>query len=139
MEKEQIVLPDGEHLINGTIYVVKDGAVIEKKDVTMEQEEVIEEVVETAPEEMAETPQAPEEVKPEEMAEMPTPTEEATEVLPSEERLAKLEAENESILMEIAKLRAEMVTPKEEEVAVQMSDNRPMWKRISDGLHQLKK
>jgi hypothetical protein len=88
---------------------------------------------------MAETPQAPEEVKPEEMAEMPTPTEEATEVLPSEERLAKLEAENESILMEIAKLRAEMVTPQEEEVAVQMSDNRPMWKRISDGLHQLKK
>ena len=139
MEKEQIVLPDGEHLINGTIYVVKDGMVIEKKDVTMEQEEVIEEVVETAPEEMAETPQAPEEVKPEEMAEMPTPTEEATEVLPSEERLAKLEAENESILMEIAKLRAEMVTPQEEEVAVQMSDNRPMWKRISDGLHQLKK
>ena len=139
MEKEQIVLPDGEHLINGTIYVVKDGMVIEKKDVTMEQEEVIEEVVETAPEELAETPEAPEEVKPEVMAETPTPTEEATEVLPSEDRLAKLEAENESILMEIAKLRAEMVTPKEEEVAVQMSDSRPMWKRISDGLHQLKK
>jgi mutator protein MutT len=139
MEKEQIVLPDGEHLINGTIYVVKDGIVIEKKDVTMEQEEVIEEVVETAPEELAETPEAPEEVKPEVMAEVPTPTEEVAEVLPSEDRLAKLEAENESILMEIAKLRAEMVTPQEEEVAVQMSDNRPMWKRISDGLHQLKK
>ena len=48
MEKEQIVLPDGEHLIDGTVYIVKDGAVIEKKEVTDEQEQVIEEVAEEA-------------------------------------------------------------------------------------------
>lgn len=146
MEKEQIVLPDGEHLINGTIYVVKDGAVVEKKEVTPEQEEVVEEVAEKTPEEMAEVPavEVPkEEEKPaEEMAEAPAtpPTETPTEEAPAEgDRVAKLEARQEEVLEEIAKLRTMIETPKSEEVAVAMSDNRPLWKRISDGLNANKK
>lgn len=134
MEKEQILLPDGEHLINGTIYVVKDGAVVDKKEVTPEQEAVVEEVVNEAPEVLEATPEeVVEEVKPEvmeEVAPMAAPVE--------DERIAKLEADQESILAEIAKLRAELVTPSVDAVPVEMSDNRPMWKRISDGLNKVK-
>ena len=134
MEKDQIVLPDGEHLISGTIYVVKDGMVIEKKEVTSEQEEVIEEVAESTPEKMAETPT--EEVK-EVMEETPAVVEE-TPAVEGDDRIAKLEAAQEELMGEIAKLKSEMTAPLEEEVPVLMSDNRQMWKRVSDSINALK-
>jgi hypothetical protein len=115
--------------------------VVEKKEVTSEQEEVIEDVAEAAPEVMAEA--TTEEVKPtEEMAEVPveeTVTEAPTEAPAGDDRIAKLEAAQEEILSEIAKLRGEVEAPKEEDVMVEMSDNRPMWKRISDGIEAIKK
>lgn len=134
MEKDQIVLPDGEHLISGTIYVVKDGAVIEKKEVTPEQEEVIEEVAESTIEEMGEKPT--EEVK-EVMEETPVVVEEKP-VDEGNDRIAKLEAAQEELMGEIAKLKSEMEKPLEEETPVLMSDNRQMWKRVSDSINALK-
>jgi hypothetical protein len=130
MEKEQILLPDGEHLINGTIYVVKDGVVIEKKEVTAEQEEVIEEVAESTPEVMADVP----------VEEIVTPTAVVEEVAPvvEDDRLAKLEAAQESLMSEIAKLKSELEAPLLEELPVEMSDNRPMWRRISDSINTIK-
>jgi hypothetical protein len=156
MTTEQIVLPDGEHLINGTIYVVKDGAVVEAKEVTSEQEDVIEEVVteglneetkeeetlnETTEEEVLNEDETKEE---ETLNEDEKPLEEMedanTEGEASEDdRVAKLEQQQEEILSEIAKIRAEVEAPKEEEVAVDMSDKRPTWKRISDGINAYKK
>lgn len=70
-------LPDGEHLIEGKIYVVKGGEIIEikdapKEDVAMEAETVVEEEVTTETEPIDEQPApeelATEEVKKEEMA-----------------------------------------------------------------------
>lgn len=145
MENNQIVLPDGEHLINGTIYVVENGVVVATKEVTPEQEQVIEEV---ATEQMSETPATEEpetmaetvETPTEEMAETPEATTEApaTEE-PSDDRLAQLEKAQEELLSEVAKLKAEMEKPEETQVEVAMSDNRPMWKRISDGINSLKR
>lgn len=139
MEEQTIVLPDGEHLINGTIYIVEGGKVVATKEVTPEQEAVVEEVAEAA----AETSDAEEleEKKPEEMAaEVEEPKveeklmEKPTEAEP--DRLAKLEKQQEELMSEIAKLKAEAVTPVEE-VKVEMSDNRPFWKRASDAINSL--
>ena len=130
MEKEQILLPDGEHLINGTIYVVQDGVVIEKKEVTPEQEEVIEEVAEGL---------TTEEKKPlEVMEETPAPIVEEVVPVVEDDRIAKLEAAQESLMSEIAKLKSELEAPLLEELPVEMSDNRPMWRRISDGINTIK-
>lgn len=141
MDKDQILLPDGEHLINGTIYVVKDGVVIEKKEVTSEQEAVIEEVAEATPEVM-------EEVKEDK------PVEEMEEVIPAapvetvepeteggnvEERLTKLEKSFEELLLEFAKWKGEMAAPKTEDLPIEMSDKRPLWMKISDGINAIKK
>jgi hypothetical protein len=131
MEKEQIVLPDGEHLINGTIYVVEGGVVVSTKEVTPEQEEVIEDVAEeAAPEEMAEEAV---------VEKAPATPEETTEAPVEDERLAKLEAAQEELMSEIAKLKGELEAPKVEDVAVAMSDERPLWKRFSDGINAIKK
>jgi hypothetical protein len=77
-----MMLPDGEHLIEGKIYVVKDGAIIEVMDapteeVVMETEVVEEEVVE---EEMA-SDVVEEEVVTEEVAMAVDPTTDAEAVL----------------------------------------------------------
>ena len=127
MEKEQILLPDGEHLINGTIYVVQDGVVIEKKEVTADQEAVIEEVAAATPEQMADVP----------VEEIVTPVVEETPVV-EDDRLAKLEAAQESLMSEIAKLKSEMEAPLLEELPVEMSDNRPIWRKISDSINTIK-
>ena len=133
MEKEQIVLPDGEHLINGTIYVVEGGVVVSTKEVTPEQVEVIQEVVEeAAPEVMAE------EVKEEEPAALAEEVP-AVEAPVEDERLAKLEQAQDELMSEIAKLKSELAAPVMEDVPVEMSDNRPMWRRISDGINATKK
>ena len=153
MTEGQIVLPDGEHLINGTIYVVEGGVVVSTKEVTEAQEEVIEEVVteglneETTIEELPKETLSDEEkvidetiltedVLPKEEMEDAMPMDEAK---PEDDRVAKLEQQQEEILSEIAKIRAEVEAPKEEEVAVDMSDKRPTWKRISDGINAYKK
>jgi 8-oxo-dGTP pyrophosphatase MutT (NUDIX family) len=138
MEKDQIVLPDGEHLINGTIYIVKDGVVTETKEVTPDQEAIIEDVAkeELAVEEVPVTDKKPIEEKLEEV-----PTVEATpatEAPIEDDRLAKLEATQEDLIAEIAKLKGELEAPKLEDLPVSMSDNRPMWRRISDGLNAIK-
>lgn len=139
MENEKVVLPDGEHLINGVIYVVDKGEVIATKEVTPEQEEVVEAVAEAAAED-SNAEELETEKKPDELAEEPiveaeeekAPVVEATEA-PDDDRLSKLEAAQEELLNEIAKLRAELEKPSEEEVEVVMSDNRPLWKKIADG------
>lgn len=66
--KNSMKLPDGEHLIEGKIYVVQGGEVVEIKDVPVEAEE--EKVEDPKEEEMAEDPKE-EEPKEEEMAEDP--------------------------------------------------------------------
>jgi hypothetical protein len=140
MEEQTIVLPDGEHLINGVIYIVEGGKVIATKEVTPEQEAVVEEVAEAA----AETSDAEEleKEKPEEMA----AEEKEPEVMMEEpqapaaeetDRLAKLEKQQEELMSEIAKLRNEMPQAMEEEVKVEMSDKRPMWKRMSDAINAI--
>ena len=134
MEKEQIVLPDGEHLINGTIYIVEGGVVVSTKEVTPEQEEVIEEVATEGLSETTEEKPVVEEV----LAEVtePTPTTEDAPV--EDDRLAKLEKTQEDLMLEIAKLKGEMEAPKVEDLPIEMSDNRPVWKRLSDGINAIK-
>ena len=134
MEKEQIVLPDGEHLINGTIYIVEGGVVVSTKEVTPEQEEVIEEVATECLSETTEEKPVVEEV----LAEVtePTPTTEDAPV--EDDRLAKLEKTQEDLMLEIAKLKGEMEAPKVEDLPIEMSDNRPVWKRLSDGINAIK-
>lgn len=138
MKKEQIKLPDGEHLINGTIYVVKGGEVMETKEVTSEQEDVIEEVAQELPkEELSEEPK--EEEKPvEQMEEMPVAPVEETAPAEGIDRIAKLEQQQDELMSEIAKLRSEMVKPDEESVEVAMSDARPAWVKVSQGIEVLK-
>lgn len=162
MENEKIVLPDGEHLIGGKIYVVESGEVIATKEVTPEQEAEVKEVAEEAasnsnPEELEKEEKKPEEMeekkeedKPkEEMSkeeEKPEQMEEKKEAPANDsaestdvDRLSRLEKQQEELLEQIAKMKAEMEQPKEEEVEVDMSDNRPMWKRISDGINAINK
>jgi hypothetical protein len=131
MEKEQIVLPDGEHLINGTIYVVSGGVVVETKEVTSEQEEVIEDVV---TENMEEAPVVEEKPIEEVLEETPIVPIEETPVV-EDDRIAKLEKQHEDLLLEIAKMKGEMEAPKLDELPIEMSDNRPMWRKISDAIN----
>jgi len=135
-ETQKVVLPDGEHLINGTIYVVQGGEVVSTKEVTEQQEEVIETVAEEAIESMAEHT----EVKPEEQmsvhTEEPKPVTEMETVEPTpeapaeEERMSKLESQIGEIVTEIATLRAMLETPAPvEDVEVQMSKS--LWRSIA--------
>lgn len=146
MEEQTIVLPDGEHLINGTIYIVEGGNVVATKEVTPEQEAVVEEVAEAAAE-TSDAEELEEEKKPEEMAaeeekkEPEVMEETIVEEVKTEEpdRLAKLEKQQEELMSEIAKLRSELPAAETEAVEVQMSDNRPLWKRMSDGINVINK
>lgn len=131
MEKEQIVLPDGEHLINGTIYVVSGGVVVETKEVTSEQEEIIEDVV---TENMEEAPVAEEKPIEEVLEETLIAPIEETPIV-EDDRIAKLEKQHEDLLLEIAKMKGEMEAPKLDELPIEMSDNRPMWRKISDAIN----
>ena len=90
-------LPDGEHLIEGKIYVVKDGEVIEVKDaeeVAMAEETEVEET-EVKEEEMAE------EVKEEEVA--------MAEETPETEMAVDPAADSEAILAVVAPLIDEKI------------------------------
>jgi hypothetical protein len=137
MENEKIVLPDGEHLINGTIYVVEGGQVVSTKEVTEQQEEVIEEVAEKSVEKMT----VHTEVKPEEQmsvhTEEPKPATEMEVVVPTpeapaeDERVSKLESQLSEMVTEVATLRAMIEKPAvDETVDVQMAKV-PLWKTLA--------
>lgn len=139
MEEQTIVLPDGEHLINGTIYIVESGKVVATKEVTPEQEAVVEEVAEAAAE-TSDAEELEEEKKPEEMAaevEEPKVEEKLMEEPKVEktDKLAKLEKQQEELMSEIASIKSLMETPQEEEVKIEMSETRPFWKRASDAIN----
>lgn len=129
MENEKIVLPDGEHLINGTIYVVEGGQVVSTKEVTEQQEEVIETVAETAAEKPVEELSA--EVKPE-VEKMAEVVEEVkTEIAPEDDRMSKLESQLGEMVTEVATLRALIEKPAvDETVDVQMAKV-PLWKTLA--------
>jgi hypothetical protein len=105
-------LPDGEHLIEDKIYVVKDGEVIEIKDKAEMAEEVVEEEVKE--EEMAEEV-VEEEVKEEKLAVDPVADEEAI--------LAIIQPKIDEVLALIAEVKAMIpaVEEKEEEEEVAMT------------------
>jgi len=135
-ETQKVVLPDGEHLINGTIYVVQGGEVVSTKEVTEQQEEVIEDVAEKAVESMTVHTEA----KPEEQmsvhTEEPKPVTEMEAVVPTpeapaeDERVSKLESQMGEMVTEIATLRAMLETPAPvEDVEVQMSGS--LWRSIA--------
>jgi rRNA maturation endonuclease Nob1 len=128
MENEKIVLPDGEHLINGTIYVVEGGQVVSTKEVTEQQEEVIEEVAEAAAEQPVEQMA---EVKPEDEKMAEVVEEVVTEVAPEDDRISKLESQLSEMVTEVASLRALIEKPAvEETVDVQMAKV-PLWKSLA--------
>jgi hypothetical protein len=116
----KMMLPDGEHRIEDKIYVVKDGEVVEIKEV---EKEPTEEVVE---EEMATEEVAMEETTVEETTEESTTTEEEMAIDPATDAeaiaaivLPILEEREKAIISMIADLRnqiEEMYAEKEEEV-----------------------
>ena len=115
-----MMLPDGEHLIEDKIYVVKDGEVVEIKEV---EKEPTEEVVE---EEMSTEEVAMEDTTVEETTEESTTTDEAMAIDPATDAeaiaaivLPILEERERAIISMIAELRnqiEEMYAEKEEEV-----------------------
>lgn len=116
----KMMLPDGEHRIEDKIYVVKDGEIVEIKEV---EKEPTEEVVE---EEMATEEVAMEETTVEETTEESTTTDEAMAIDPATDAeaiaaivLPMLEEREKAIISMIADLRnqiEEMYAEKEEEV-----------------------
>lgn len=112
LNKYSMQLPDGEHLIDGKVYVVKDGAVVEIKD----QEEVVTEVEaaevkeEVTEEVMESEPEVMEEVKEEEMAVDPATDSEAILSIVA----PLLEEMRNEILQVIADLKNEIAEASEE-------------------------
>ena len=103
-------LPDGEHLIEGKVYVVKGGEIIEIKDapkeeVAMEAETVVEEEVTTETEPIDEQP-GPEELAKEEVAMAVDVTTDAEAVLAIVTPV--LEEQVNNLLKIIADLKAEI-------------------------------
>lgn len=148
MENTNLVLPDGEHMIDDKVYVVKDGVLIEVKEVTEDQVEKVEEVMEEEAKKEGLSEEKPkeelEEEKPKEELEE-TKKEELEEEKPKEEmeetksnaieeRLSAIEKQNEELLQIIAEKKAEEALETEEEKEVNLSDNRPLWKRVSDSV-----
>jgi len=92
MEKDQIALPDGEHIIDGKVYIVKGGVVVEVKDVTDGQEKLIEDNLEKSAEENLKAEDKPKEElaeekpKEEEKLAEDKPKEELAEDKPKEEK-----------------------------------------------------
>ena len=125
---EKVAVPDGEHLINGTVYVFENGQPVSVKEVTPEQEEVIEEVAEEAVETMSETPKK-EETTPVTAMETVAPTPAATPAT-EEDRLSKLESQMGEMVTEIASLRAQLEMPAPTEVDVKM-EKTPLWKTLA--------
>lgn len=117
-------LPDGEHLIEGKIYVVKDGEVIEVMDapteeVVMETEVIEEEVKE---EEMATEEVVEEEVATEEVAMAVDPTADAEAVLAIVTPL--IDEKVNELLQVIAEIKNMVEAKPEEEVEVELSETK---------------
>lgn len=114
-------LPDGEHLIEGKIYVVKDGEIIEIKDaptqdqVAMEGDSVVEEEVTTETEPISEQPAPEEVVKEEEMAVDPTADAEAVLAIVN----PVIEEQVNNLLKIIADLKAEIEDMLSQETAAE--------------------
>lgn len=117
-------LPDGEHLIEGKIYVVKGGEVIEVMDapteeVAMETEVIEEEVKE---EEMATEEVVEEEVATEEVAMAVDPTADAEAVLAIVTPL--IDEKVNELLQVIAEIKNMVEAKPEEEVEVELSETK---------------
>lgn len=117
-------LPDGEHLIEGKIYVVKNGEVIEVMDapteeVVMETEVVEEEVTE---EEMATEEVVEEEVATEEVAMAVDPTADAEAILAIVTPL--IDEKVNELLQVIAEIKNMVEAKPEEEVEVELSETK---------------
>lgn len=117
-------LPDGEHLIEGKIYVVKGGEVIEVMDapteeVVMETEVVEEEVKE---EEMATEEVVEEEVATEEVAMAVDPTADAEAILAIVTPL--IDEKVNELLQVIAEIKNMVEAKPEEEVEVELSETK---------------
>lgn len=117
-------LPDGEHLIEGKIYVVKGGEVIEVKDVPTEEvameTEVIEEEVKE--EEMATEEVVEEEVATEEVEMAVDPTADAEAVLAIVTPL--IDEKVNELLQVIAEIKNMVEAKPEEEVEVELSETK---------------
>lgn len=117
-------LPDGEHLIEDKIYVVKDGEVIEVKDVPTEEvameTEVIEEEVKE--EEMATEEVVEEEVATEEVEMAVDPTADAEAVLAIVTPL--IDEKVNELLQVIAEIKNMVEAKPEEEVEVELSETK---------------
>lgn len=117
-------LPDGEHLIEDKIYVVKDGEVIEIKDVPTEEvameTEVIEEEVKE--EEMATEEVVEEEVATEEVEMAVDPTADAEAVLAIVTPL--IDEKVNELLQVIAEIKNMVEAKPEEEVEVELSETK---------------
>jgi len=118
INKYSMKLPDGEHLIDGKIYVVKDGEVVEIKDETAMAEVPVEEEVteEVAMEEVAEEEVTVEE---EEMASEVAETEMAVDPATDAEAILAivnplLDERFKEVLQLIADLKNELTDSKEE-------------------------
>lgn len=117
-------LPDGEHLIEGKIYVVKNGEVIEVMDapteeVVMETEVVEEEVTE---EEMSEEEVVEEEVATEEVAMAIDPTADAEAILAIVTPL--IDEKVNELLQVIAEIKNMVEAKPEEEIEVELSETK---------------
>lgn len=120
-------LPDGEHLIEGKIYVVKDGEIIEiKEEVPSEIEtEMAEEVVEEEikEEEVAAAEEVKEEVKEEEIAMAVDPATDSEAVLAIVQPL--LDAMATELMKAIAEVKALIPVQEEvEEEEVELSEQK---------------
>lgn len=111
LNQNSMQLPDGEHLIEDKIYVVKDGEVIEIKDKVEATEEPEKEEEEVAMEEEV----VEEEVKEEEMAE-------ETPAITEEQILAIVQPKLDELIALIAEVKGMIPTEEtEEEAEVEMS------------------
>jgi len=119
-----MMLPDGEHLIEGKIYVVKDGAIVEVMDapteeVVMETEVVEEEVKE---EEMATEEVVEEEVATEEVAMAVDPTADAEAILAIVTPL--IDEKVNELLQVIAEIKNMVEAKPEEEIEVELKETK---------------
>jgi hypothetical protein len=127
INKYNMKLPDGEHLIEGKIYVVKDGEIIEiKEEVPSEVEaEMAEEVVEEEikEEEVAAAEEVKEEVKEEEIAMAVDPATDSEAVLAIVQPL--LDAMATELMKAIAEVKALIPVQEEvEEEEVELSEQK---------------
>ena len=129
MEKSKFMLPDGEWMMDGKLYVIKDGAIAEikeevKEEVSLEAApEVKEEVKEEVALEEAPKEEIKEEVKLEDAPVAEAIVEEAPMVEPSmEETIIKVVDERIEVLIEeIANLKSQVLAMNNEEVEEKMA------------------